>query len=484
MPKKKKTPPPAEQETPISQQRSQQEALKFLREELDYLHTISLILMEERGVLPPFYGGEWIEEDGREAFPLWSETTPDEPDQLALVLLRTRNNIEPNRDLRQARRLIGMSNTWPVERLLQALGTDGQPIPIEGNEALGRTRIALALFGEQCIPAAGYSYEGMMEAFAEEKPIAIFVHVPVIGDGETFFYAWGDVEFYRAEVVYAESPEDLEMAVWRYRLDMALTVERFEVESDGLVPEDEMLATDVPSLTALFDVMVMDGIRYYGVTSPVREKQAALDVIRGFDGDLVVPWPLKPEAEPVKMLAEVRAELNAEVDQNKDALLRIDSSSDVMTNLWPQIRARTHFCMRFRRARMILNKNGQPRIQGYMDHPLIEWILADSLEELYQQVTLQSLRQLLACTGRIKVEDARPILDPSDEPDEDAGAKDSKDSKDGKDGRDGKDGKDSKTTPTEQVITPTEAPNVPPLPTPKPIKTPANRKPRTKGSAV
>ncbi len=460
MPRKKKTPPPTQQNSGYTLG-AQQDAVKFLREEVDYLHTISLILMEERGILPPFYGGAWLDDATREVLPLWVDGDSEGADQLGLVLLRVRNQVEPNRDLRQARRLIGISNSWPVERLLQALGTDGQPIPIEGNDSLRHTRIALALFGEQCTPAPGYTYEGMMDAFADEIPMAIFVHVPVIGDGETFFYAWGDVEFYRAEVVYAETPEELEMAVWRYRLDTAMAVERFEVEVDGANPEAEMLAIDVASLTGVFDVMVMDSVRYYGVTSPVKEKQVALDVLRGLDGDLVVPWPLKPEAEPVKFLADMRVEMNENANKT-EPLVRIGSDSDIMTQLWPQIRAKTHFCMRFRRARIGVNKSGQPRVQGYLDKPLIEWIQADSLDELYRRATLHSLRQLLMSTGRIKANNARPIQEFT--PDEIS---------------------ESKEPPikAEKPETPVIPPTPPASPgVPKTAKSSATRKPRAKGT--
>jgi len=54
-------------------------------------------------------------------------------------------------------------------------------------------------------------------------------------------------------------------------------------------------------------------MRYYGVTSPVRAKQTALDNLREDDDALVVRPPLKPEIEPVKALAERRVEIQQAV---------------------------------------------------------------------------------------------------------------------------------------------------------------------------
>lgn len=379
----------------------QQRGIRTLREEVDYLHTVSLMIMEDRGILPPFYGGDTLDEDDREILPLWG-ILPDDDEQLGLVLLRLRPHAEPNRELRQARRMTGMSNSWSLERLLKALGSEDRPIPIEGGAEIRSTKIALALFGEQCVPAAGFTQDGLLDAFETGQPMAIFVHAPVIGDGEAAFYAWGDVEHFRAEVLYADSAEELEMAVWRYRMEMALSDERFACEVEGKVPADEMFVTDVPELAALFDLMVVDATRYYGVTSPIRERQAALDILRGFDGDLVVQAPVRAEVEPVRLLAEAREEMYADMPPG-EVLIRLKADGAAMTQVWPQIRAHSHFCIRFRRGEFIVTKKGGLRVQGMLDHPIIEWILADSQENMYAKVTLHCLRQLLASVGKIRV---------------------------------------------------------------------------------
>ncbi len=373
------------QERPLT---LQQRWIALLRSEIGYLHRHSLDLMAERGILPPFYGGRWLGEEHCEVLTMW-RVLAEGADELGLLLIRPRAGIETNRALRLARSATRLANTWPLAKILQALGPEGMGLPIEGGAALRQTKIALALFGEQCVPAPGFSADEIHAAFEQEKPFAVFIHIPVEGNGETFRLAWNDVQHFRAEVVYGETPEDLEIAVWRYRLDLALREER---------EEPPMLAPNAAGLAGVFDLMVMDATRFYGLTTAVQDRQHQLDILRGLDGDLVVGAPLKAEVEPVTLLAEMRADHIA----GDGDLLRIDAESALMTDMWPQIRAHSHYCLRLSHAKFEPTRTGQPRIRGYRDVPLLDWIVADSLPELYERTTLHSLRQMLAATGYIR----------------------------------------------------------------------------------
>src|SRR5436190_19440677 len=99
MPKKKRQPLSAEQ-------REQRQMLKVLREELHDLHEISLILMADEGILPPFYAGEHLGED-REIIPLWG--MDGEKPELGAVLVRAVDHVEPAVELQQTRAELGLS---------------------------------------------------------------------------------------------------------------------------------------------------------------------------------------------------------------------------------------------------------------------------------------------------------------------------------------------------------------------------------------
>ncbi len=388
--------------------------LQLLREEVSYLHALSLQLMEERGILPPMYGGDWLD-NRREVIPLWG-VLADDQEELGMLLLRIMDGVEPNKSLRDARAEIEMVNDWPLDDLLAHLGTADRPLPVEGGDGLRGMRISLALFGSQCEPAPGYDPDGMLEAIGEEKPLAVFVQVPVTRDGGEFAYNWNDFEHYRAQILWADTPEGLEMAIWHYRLDLALADEKAALEAEGADLDTEMIAPNVSALTGVFDIMIMEAMRYYGVTSPVSAKQAMLDVERGEDGDLVVRAPLKVPIEPVPLLAEIRSEFKGDED---GVILRIHAGSEIMTTVWPQVRPYAYFCMRLRQGEFGLTKGGQPRVRGYLSSPVVEWITANSLPELYLKTTLHCLRQLLVSIGRIKVHIDAPEIDDEDESEED-----------------------------------------------------------------
>lgn len=393
---------------PINSARTlQREALFAMREELSYFHDLSILSMVDKGILPPFYGGDPLD-DMSEVLPLWGMTT-DGDEVLGMVMLRTLPDAEPNRSLRELREGIELTNDMPVSELLGSLRPKDQPLPIEGADMLKGLHVALALPGEQIRPAPGYDKAAMLVHIGDEKPYAIFVHVPTTGDEEMVDYLWDDLDNFRAEVVFETTPEALEAAVWHYRLSLAIADEQVEqaaaVEA-GIAPDEGIALLSVAELTADFDIMIMHATRLYGSTSPIRSKQEALDVIRTEDGELIVRAPLKAEIEPVLSLAEMRADLVGNAD---GIILQLDTEAPPAEQIWPQIRVHPYFCLRIREG-VFTMRGGQPRIDGFSENNLLEWIVADSLLDMYRLVTLQSLRQFLVVIGRIHIRDVSQII--------------------------------------------------------------------------
>src|SRR4051794_13319553 len=122
--------------------REQLQMLKVLRDELRDLHEISLILMADEGILPPFYAGEHLGED-REIIPLWG--LDGEKPELGAILVRAVEHVEPEMELQQTREELGLSNDWPVAELLDMLATSDGKTVIEGAEKLREMSILLML---------------------------------------------------------------------------------------------------------------------------------------------------------------------------------------------------------------------------------------------------------------------------------------------------------------------------------------------------
>lgn len=378
--------------------------IQVLRDEIEYLHDLSLAVMLEQGILPPLYGGDYLE-GAAEAIPLWGMVSEDQ-EELGLLMLRTMPDAEPNRDLRAARDDVEMINDWPVAEIFQHILPPDKPI--EDGAMLKDLMIAIALIGNQVQPAPGFERTAMLDHMGAELPYAVFLRIPVVEDEEDFTYDWEDMEHYRAEVIFAETPEGLEAAVWKYRLELALTDEKSHLQAEGADLEEEMVAPDVAGLTGVFDIMVMEAMRYYGATSALRAKQEALDILRGEDGDLLIRAPLKTQIEPVPLLAELREEFKG--DEN-GVVLRIEATSEAMTTIWPQVRPHPYFCLRLRRGKFKLSKGGQPRVDGYLPVPVAEWIIAESLPDLYNKTILHCLRQLLVTAGYIRMKVIPPELE-------------------------------------------------------------------------
>lgn len=403
---------PARQSAKRAEQR---EWLRLLREEVDYLDDLSVIVMSERGILPPFYGGTDFA-DQTEAIPLWGIDEHGEED-LGLLFLRVVPEIEMADSLREARAEIALSNDLAISDVFASIQAI-KPINIEGGADLADQMITLALSGSQIDPAPGQTLEQTRDHIQEGLPFAALLHIPVIGDPssdveDAVDYNWDELESYRIEILCADSLDDLEVAVWKYRLDLALTDELANTDSTSSNESEEANPPflNAAELAAIFDLMVLDGMRYYGVTSPVRAKQSMLDILREDDDVLVVRPPLKPDVEPVRPLAEHRSELQESVQKylseniplmsptQDTVFLRIEPWSEQFRRVWTDARAHPYFALAVHKGVLKLSSNGKLTISGYSLLPTTDWIIADSLPELYERVTLFSLRRMLAAFG-------------------------------------------------------------------------------------
>jgi len=334
-----------------------------------------------------------------------------------LLFLRTVPEVEMAASLRNARDEIALSNDLAIADIFASIQAI-KPINIEGDQELADQMITLALSGAQIDPMPGQTLEQTNYHIREGLPFAAFVHVPVIGDPadedeDAFDYDWDELEKYRVKILCADSLDDLEVSVWKYRLDLALADEL--ANPDASAPEvsknAEFPFLNAAELVGVFDMMVLDGARYYGVTSPVRAKQAALDITREDDDILVVRPPLKPEVEPVRTLAEHRLEVQEAVQNYlseitsllpplKDTtFLRIELWSEQFRQIWTDVRAHPYFALVLHKGLLKLSTSSRLTIRGYAPATTTDWIIADSLPELYERVTLFSLRRMLAAFG-------------------------------------------------------------------------------------
>jgi hypothetical protein len=376
--------------------RAQREALASITEELEQLHEISMMVMSDKGILPPLYAGDHLGED-REVIPLWG-VADDKPD-LGALLLRVLPGVEPNPDLEMMRDELGLTNDWPISELLEMLVLpDGEPM-VEGADEIKKLSMLFALFGTQVHPAPGYDRETMLAHIADMQPYAVFPIIPVTGEGEDLTYNWEDLENFRAEVVYAESPQLLEAAVWEYRINHALQDEIKDLEGDGVDPDEELMAQDTAGLSALFEMLVMRSLRLYGTTSPVRARQLELDILREENGDLVVKSPLKPEVEPISLIAEDRVNIRG---RNDDTILHLPNDSPAMQHVWPQVRSKKVFCLRVRFGIYSPTDGNYLHVGGFSENPTLEWFMAESLPELYAQVRLAGIYEMLAATDLLE----------------------------------------------------------------------------------
>jgi hypothetical protein len=376
----------------------QREALETLREEVADLHEISLIVMADRGILPPLYGGEYLG-DNREVIPLWGWTDEDGDDpHLGAVLLRVVPEVEPNDDLRFIRDELEMTNDYPIAELLDALAALEGTKSVMGAESLRELSMFIMLSGQQVSAASGYDYDDMIDHILDMKPFAVFLIVPTEGEGDNLTYRWDDLEKFRAEVIYAESPQMLETAIWEYRLKLAIDDEKQEIVAAGSEPRDELIALNVPELVGMYDLLVMNAYRLYGTTSALQNKQQELDILREENGDLVVKAPLKPEIEPIPALADARGELNGNDD---GVILHLDAESPMMRRVWYRVRPSNLYAIRLRHGALSTDKEGRIVVSGFTSAPVMEWMLAETLPELYRTVHLATLYEMLTVLGEV-----------------------------------------------------------------------------------
>ncbi len=377
------------------EQKMQRTALTNLREELIDLHEVSLVVMSDQGVLPPLYGGEHLG-DNREVIPLWGLT--DDKPELGALLLRVQPDVEPNPELQAMRVELDLQNDWPISELLDVLvRADGKSM-VEGADEIRNLSMILALFGNQVAPAPGYNAETMVEHIADMQPYAVFPIVPISGDEDDPAYQWENLDGFRAEVVYADSPQLLEAAVWEYRLNRALQADIDEIIADGGNPDEELMAQNVAGLSALYELLVMQGIRFYGSTSPVRTRQQELDVLREENGDLIIKGPLKAEIEPLAFLADARKGINP---NEHGEIMHLRSEENSIQRIWPQVRASNVFCIRVRHGTYVQTSRGKVRV-SFSPSAIMEWAVADSLPDLYHQVRLGGIHEMLGTCGLVK----------------------------------------------------------------------------------
>ena len=398
----------AKRQTPSPEEREQRKALNNLREELTDLHDMSLMIMFEKGILPPLYGGEYLGDD-REAIPLWGYKTDEADPELGALLLRVVPGVEPDPDLEMTREDMGLSNDWPLAELFDMLKMpDGSPA-IEEDGELRDLSMLFVLMGEQVGPAPGYDRDVMMAFMSERRPFAVFPIIPTVGADDDLTYNWDNLDDFRAEVIYAESQQLLEAAVWEYRLNHALAAEAAWLKAEGSDPAEEMTAQDTAGLAALFSIVVLHSLHLYGTTSPIRARQQELDILREENGDLIVKAPLKPEVEPIPLLAEDRQEVEGGED---DIILHLSGESQVMQHVWPRIRANRYYCCRARHGAFVEGRDGGLQVKGFMPSPVFEWYMSDVLPDLYRQVRLGSVYEML-CACDLAEGNTYPINDAS-----------------------------------------------------------------------
>ncbi len=386
--------------------RQQTEMLDMLQQEIAEFYEIALMVMSDEGILPPLYGGDYLgnEEvtgdpiDRREIIPLWG-VSDDDP-ELVAVLLRVMGGTEPNLEMRQMRGELEMVNDWPLAELLDMMVTPEGDTMIKGSQELRNLSMMVALFGTQVKPAPGYDQKTMIDYMSSGEPHALFIHIPTTVEGDTLTYRWDDLEHFYAEVVYAPSQQMLQAAVWEYCLNLGLDAERKMIEEEGDDEEDELILENAAEWSCLFELFVVQGMRVYGSTSPVRATQAKLDIIREENNDLVVTLPLKPEVEPLAELADFRREALQEPIGKE--VIRLPGDSNVVQQIWPTIRANDFYGLRMRNTTVVQGPRGEFRLGSNIDQTYMDWFMGDTLPEVYLQVRLAGIYEMLALCHLIK----------------------------------------------------------------------------------
>jgi hypothetical protein len=356
----------------IRAEQTQRSARRALRDELTELHQLSLEVMRERGVLPPLYGGRHLGLQQEASIVGLDGARAGEAHRFLGLALQPAN-AEPNADLALARDLVGY------------VGRTGSKY--------ARTVPTLYVARDALSPLHGEPDE-VIEHMCQARPFAVFPVAKPDPERSHGLRAGRLPVNCRGIVLCAENPAMLEAAIWDYRLCLALEHECRIIADEGAVPAETLPALSVRDLVAHHDLLVVRALRLYGCTSPLRDQQSQLDVLRDDSGDLRAPLPLRPDVEPVELLANERRQRYA----NAGTLVHLRAEGTPLAAFWPQIRASRYFCIRQMYAQ--IDPQGW-RITGYRERPGFDWLLADDLARLYRLVHLYSLHECLAIAGLI-----------------------------------------------------------------------------------
>ncbi len=159
------------------------------------------------------------------------------------------------------------------------------------------------------------------------------------------------------------------------------------------------MAQDTAELAATYNLLVLRSLHLYGTTSPIRARQQELDILREENGDLIVRAPLRPEVEPIPLLAAHRKDIEGGED---GIILHLSGESPMMQQAWPRIRASRCYCLRLRHGAFSARRGGGLAVKGFAPSPIIEWYTSETLPDLYRQVRQASIYELLASCSMIE----------------------------------------------------------------------------------
>ena len=82
-------------------------------------------------------------------------------------------------------------------------------------------------------------------------------------------------------------------------------------------------------------------------------------------------------------------------------ILHLGGTDESLQRIWPQVRANNVFSIRVRHGIIGQGRNGQLRVGGYSENAVMEWAVADNLPNLYRQVRLAGIYEMLAACGLV-----------------------------------------------------------------------------------
>jgi len=247
--------------------------------------------------------------------------------------------------------------------------------------------------------APGFALEECLRHVASDKPFAVFPVLPGLAAGDADWQEVGGI------LLYADSPQLLEAAVWEFRANGVLASDEFDdgEETSGYRWPDGQPWT-LGDLAAEFCFMALCEITLYGATAPAGDCGSGapvLDVVRSQDSipTLRCFAPLRRSVEPNRFGAEEVRGLIEQLAGEGELLLQLSPES--IADVWPRVRSARFYALRLRQGIIGEAADGQPVLAGGQEDPIIEWMWADTLEELYRLVRLGRIYECLALTGTI-----------------------------------------------------------------------------------